>query len=186
MHLEEIKRTLKRSDLFQGLKESYLDLILMICEERRYIAGDYIMREGDPGDAVYLLAQGAVEIVLEPRSDAESPIAVAVMGPNSTFGEVTLVEDAAQRTASVRCRTDAQVIRIPRSRLLRLCDDYPHIGFQVMRRIAAELATKLRSSNLSIREYHLFYKPLAGETPSEKAPADDGQVGPLPVEEASS
>ncbi|MBN1249654.1 MAG: cyclic nucleotide-binding domain-containing protein, partial [Anaerolineae bacterium] len=86
MHLEESKRTLMRSDLFRGLNESYLDIILMICEEIRYLAGDLIFREGDPGDAVYIIAQGAVEIVLEPRSDREAQIPVAVMGPTSTFG----------------------------------------------------------------------------------------------------
>lgn len=160
MHIEESKRVLMRSDLFQGLKESYVDLILMICEEVRYLAGDYIVYEGDPGDAVYLLAQGAVEVVLAAHHEGEQVIPVAVMAPTSTFGEVTLVENGGKRTASVRCRTDAQLIRVPRDRLLRLCRDYPEIGFVVMQRIAAELANKLRSSNVSIREYHLFYKPL--------------------------
>ncbi len=137
-----------------------MDIILMTCEELGLLAGDYVFHEGDPGDAVYVIAQGAVEIVLEPRSEDESPIAVAVMAPTSTFGEVTLVEQDGSRTASARCRTDAKLIRIPRERLLRICRDYPEIGFQVMQRIAAELASKLRSSNLSIREYHLFYTPL--------------------------
>lgn len=160
MHLEESKRVLMRSDLFKGLKESHIDLILMICEEIRYLAGDYVVLEGDPGDAVYLLAQGAVEVVLEPQQTRGQVIPVAVMGPTSTFGEVTLVEEGGKRTASVRCRTDSQLIRIPRDRLLRLCRDYPEIGFLVMERIARELANKLRSSNVSIREYHLFAIPL--------------------------
>jgi len=160
MHLEESKRTLMRSDLFQSLKDSYIEIILMICEEVRYVAGEYIFREGEPGDSVYLVAQGAVEIVLEPRSDSEEQIPVTIMAPTSTFGEVTLVEENGTRTASVRCRSDAQLLRLRRDRLLRLCNDYPEIGFRVMHRIAAELATKLRSSNLSIREYYLFSKPL--------------------------
>jgi CRP/FNR family transcriptional regulator, cyclic AMP receptor protein len=176
MHLEESKRTLMRSDLFRDLKASYLDIILMICEEVRYLAGDIIFREGDPGDAIYLIAQGAVEIVLEPRSPDEAQIPVAVMAPNSTFGEATLVETAGRRTATARCRTDAQLVRIQRDRLLRLCYDYPQIGFQVMHRIAAELSTKLRTSNLSIREYYLFYTPLE-ETPSDlEATTSDDSV----------
>jgi CRP/FNR family transcriptional regulator, cyclic AMP receptor protein len=176
MHLEESKRTLMRSDLFRDLKASYLDIILMICEEVRYLAGDIIFREGDPGDAIYLIAQGAVEIVLEPRSPDEAQIPVAVMAPNSTFGEATLVETSGRRTATARCRTDAQLVRIQRDRLLRLCYDYPQIGFPVMHRIAAELSTKLRTSNLSIREYYLFYTPLE-ETPSDlEATTSDDSV----------
>jgi len=163
MHLEESKRTLMRSGLFEDLKDSYLDIILMICEEVRYVSGEYVFREGDPGDSVYLIAQGAVEILLEPRSDDEEQIPVTVLAPTSTFGEVTLVEQTGNRTASVRCRSDAQLVRLQRDRLLRLCSDYPEIGFRVMQRIAAELATKLKSSNLSIREYYLFSKPLMDE-----------------------
>ena len=50
-----------------------------------------------------------------------------------------------------------QLIRISRERLLRLCHDYPEIGFQIMHRMAAELALKLRSSNRGIRD-QLFAK----------------------------
>jgi CRP-like cAMP-binding protein len=177
MHLEESKRTLMRSDLFSDLKESYLDIILMICEEVRYPAGEVIFREGDPGDAIYLIAQGAVEIMLEPRNDDEAQIPIAVMAPTSTFGEVTLVESDGKRTATARCRTDTQLVRIRRDRLLRLCSDYPQIGFQVMHRIAAELASKLRSSNVSIREYYLFYTPLE----AEEAGPGSRTVSPPPV-----
>lgn len=179
MHLEESKRTLMNSGLFKDLKDAYLNIILMICEEARYVAGDYIFREGDPGDSVYLIAHGAVEIVLEPRSDSEEQIPVTIMAPTSTFGEVTLVEEDGKRTASARCRTDAQLVRLRRDRLLRLCNDYPEIGFRVMHRIAAELATKLRSSNLSIREYYLFSNTLVedevaklGEPPLSRAATD--------------
>ena len=160
MHLEESKRILKRSDLFQDLKEAYLDIILMACEEIRYLEGQYVFREEDSGDSIYLVAQGAVEVLLEPHTQQESKLSVAVLGPNSTFGEVTLVEENGLRTASVRCKTDAHLIRMTRKRLLQICNDYPDIGFHVMHRIAAELARKLRSSNVNIREYSYFSRPV--------------------------
>lgn len=160
MHLDESKRILQQSDLFQDLKEAYLEIILMACEEIRYLAGQYIFHEEEPGDAIYLVAQGAVEVLLEPQSEEESKLPVAVLGPHSTFGEVTLVEEDGLRAASVRCKTDAQLIRITRRRLLQICNDYPDIGFHVMRRIAAELARKLRSSNVNVREYSFFSQPI--------------------------
>jgi CRP/FNR family transcriptional regulator, cyclic AMP receptor protein len=192
MHLEETKRTLMRSDLFQGLRDSYLDIILIICEEARYVAGEYIFREGDPGDSIYLIAQGTVEVLLEPRSDTEEQIPVTTMAPTSTFGELTLVEENGRRTASVRCRTDAQLVRLGRDRLFRLCNDYPGIGFRVMHRIAAELAAKLRSSNLSIREYYPSSKLLVeddaaalGDLPSSGA-GTMSQRGKLPGQSRTS
>jgi CRP-like cAMP-binding protein len=76
---------------------------------------------------------------------------VTVLGENGTFGEILLVDEGT-RSASARCRVDTQLLRISRNRLLKLCYDYPEIGFHIMHRIAAELARKLRSSNLDIRE----------------------------------
>jgi len=166
MHLDESKRILQESDLFQDLKEAYLDIILMACEEIRYLAGQYVFHEKDPGDSIYLVAQGAVEVLLEPQREEGSKLPVAVLGPNSTFGEVTLVEKNGLRAASVRCKTDAQLIRITRKRLLQICTDYPDIGFHVMRRIAAELARKLRSSNVNIREYSFFSQPVVEDVES--------------------
>jgi CRP/FNR family transcriptional regulator len=151
MHLQEIKDILRESDLFRDLNEIHLDLVLMVCEEISYLSDEYIFHQDDPGDALYIIATGEVQIVLEPEGHRESPIPVTVLGPKSTFGEVILVEEG-RRTASVRCMTDAHLIRITRERLLRLCRDYPEIGFHIMYRMAAELALKLHSSNLNIRE----------------------------------
>lgn len=151
MHLQEMKRILRGCELFNDLNDIHLDLILMACEEIGYVAGEYIFRENDAADALYIVARGELGIVLEGRSDTDTPIPLALMGPMSVIGEVILVDDAARRTASVRCKTDTQMVRIPRERLLRLCRDYPEIGYFIMRRIAANLMSKLRSSNVALR-----------------------------------
>ena len=151
MHLRESKQILRQSDLFRDLNEIHLDLVLRVCEESNFLAGEYIFHQDDSGDALYILADGKVEIILEPESAGEAVLPVAELDAISTFGEVILVERA-RRTASVRCKTDAQLLRIPRDRLLKLCNDYPEIGFRIMRRMAAELSLKLHASNLNIRE----------------------------------
>jgi len=157
VHLQEIKRVLRQSDLFRDLNEIHLDLVLMVCEEISYRAGEYIFHQNDPGDALYIVARGAVDILMEPLDDKSEPMIVAMFKENDTFGEILLV-DQGRRTASARCKADTQLIRISRDRLLKLCYDYPEIGFHIMHRIAAELAIKLRTSNEDIRE-QLFRHP---------------------------
>jgi CRP-like cAMP-binding protein len=161
MHLQESKKVLRSSDLFRDLNEIHLDLVLMVCEESNYLAGDFIFHQGEPGDALYILSQGEVAIMLEPEKPGEDSIQVATFEAISTFGEVILVEEG-QRTASVLCKTDAQLLRIPKDRLLKLCYDYPEIGFRIMYRMSAELAVKLHDSNLTIRE-QLFEEPIIME-----------------------
>ncbi|HOU11491.1 MAG TPA: cyclic nucleotide-binding domain-containing protein [Anaerolineae bacterium] len=156
MHLQESKRVLRQSDLFRDLNEIHLDLVLMVCEEISYRGGEYIFHQNDPGDALYIVARGEVDILMEPQNSNNAPMIVATSKPNDTFGEILLV-DQGTRSASARCKTDTQLLRISRDRLLKLCYDYPEIGFHIMHRIAAELALKLRSSNQDIRE-QLFHQ----------------------------
>jgi CRP-like cAMP-binding protein len=156
MHIQESKRVLRQSDLFRDLNEIHLDLVLMVCEEIGYRAGDYIFRQNDPGDALYIVAHGQVNILIESQTTQSESMMVMVLGDNATFGEILLVDEGT-RSASARCQIDTQLLRISRDRLLKLCYDYPEIGFHIMHRIAAELARKLRSSNQDIRE-QLFAK----------------------------
>lgn len=162
MHIQESKRVLRQSDLFRDLNEIHLDLVLMVCEEISYRAGEFIFHQNDPGDALYIVARGQVDILMESQTTHSEPITVASLGDNDTFGEILLVDEGT-RSASVRCRVDTQLLRLSRDRLLKLCYDYPEIGFHIMHRIAAELALKLRSSNQDIRE-QLFAK-----TPEEES-----------------
>lgn len=154
MHLQETKEILRRSSLFRDLNDIHLGLVMMVCEESNHLAGEYIFHQDDPGDALYIVAHGEVDIVLEPKRPGDPPLYITTLKEEDTFGEVILVEEGT-RTASVVCRTDVQLLRIPRERLLKLCSDYPAIGFRIMSRLAAELANKLHSSNMDIRE-HLF------------------------------
>lgn len=160
MHIQESKRVLRQSDLFRDLNEIHLDLVLMVCEEIGYRAGEYIFHQNDSGDALYIVARGQVDILMESQTTQSEPMTVASLGDNDTFGEILLVDEGT-RSASARCRMDTQLLRLSRDRLLKLCYDYPEIGFHIMHRIAAELARKLRSSNQDIREQLFTETPAA-------------------------
>jgi CRP-like cAMP-binding protein len=160
MHLEQSKQVLKESLLFRELNDAHLDLVLLTCEEANYVTGDIIFRQGDPGDALYLIARGEVEIVLYSSRPTDEPVIITILTPGSCFGEVTLVEEG-PRTATTRCHTDVQLLRIPRNRLLRLSNDYPEIGYRIIRRIAADLALKIRENNLRTQ---VFMKPVTADS----------------------
>lgn len=155
MHLSESKRVLRHSSLFSDLSNIHLDLILMICEEVNYQARDIIFHQDDHGDALYIIARGTVEIILEPREADQESLVIAIMHQYEAFGETILIEEQG-RTASVRCQTATQLLRLERERLLALTSDYPEIGFRIMRRMSAELVSKLRIANQKIRDQTLW------------------------------
>ncbi len=158
MYLKESKEVLRKAALFRDLSAPHLDLILTICEETFYNAGQFIFRQDDVGDALYLIADGEVDILLESSDEGNKPILLATLHSGEIFGEIVLLE-AGHRTASARARTDAHLLRMPRRRLLGLLNDYPEVGYRIMRRMAIDLVNKLRSANRSMRE-NIVWQPL--------------------------
>jgi CRP-like cAMP-binding protein len=157
---------LKRTDIFYDLTSTQLQQVASICQERTVRAGEMIFHENTPGTELFAIARGEVEILLDPNLVATGPTPRKTPGPvtivtlreGQTFGEVALV-DQGFRSASARCAMDnTKLLVISRQRLLALCEGNPELGYRVMRNMAADLAFKIRNSDLQMRE-QLLWQP---------------------------
>jgi serine/threonine-protein kinase len=83
-----------------------------LLEQRRYEQGALVIKEGDPGEEAFIIAQG--ECVAFHAADG---VTLTTMGAGETFGEVALFAET-PRTASVRARTDTTVMVLRREDLL--------------------------------------------------------------------
>jgi CRP/FNR family transcriptional regulator, cyclic AMP receptor protein len=147
---------LGQADIFDELTHTQLELISSITDERHYQAGDTIFEENTPGDEMYIIASGEVAIQVDPATigDASDRGAhtIATLRRGQSFGEVSLV-DQGLRSASARCvQQDTHLVVIPREKLNLLCDTYPQLGYRLMRNLAADLAMKIRHTDLQVRE----------------------------------
>jgi len=157
---------LRRTDIFFDLTRTQLEMLAAICEERNVRLGEIVFEENTPGSEMYIIARGAVEILLDPSMVGGSgagqrgtgPVTITTLRAGQTFGEISLV-DQGLRTASARCaEPDTQLLMVPPQKFMQLCDSYPELGYRVMRNIAADLAFKIRGSDLAIRE-QLLWRP---------------------------
>lgn len=152
---------LKQADIFFELTTQQIELIASICQERRCKAGDLIFEENAASDELYVIAQGEIEIQVDPSLvGAEEVktglITITTLQRGQSFGEVALV-DQGLRSASARCSANnTHLLVIPRDKLIMLCDTYPQLGYRLMRNLAADLALKIRSTDLRIREQLLY------------------------------
>ena len=153
---------LKQADIFYELTPNQLELVASLCQERRCNAGDLIFEENAASDELYIIAQGDIDIQIDPSlvggDDAKGigPVTIATLRRGQNFGEVALV-DQGLRSATARCAANGtQLIIIPRDKLILLCDTYPQLGYRLMRNLAADLALKIRSTDLRIREELLY------------------------------
>jgi CRP-like cAMP-binding protein len=95
---------------------------------KQFKSGDLIFREGDKGNCMFVIQSGEVEMVKE--CDGRQ-VLVSVRSNGDFFGEeVLFVRDV--REASVRARTNVQVLTIDKRNLLRRLQDDPSLAFRVI------------------------------------------------------
>ena len=150
------------TDVFDNLTATQLELIAAICDLKTYQCGDILLQENEDTDEIYAIARGAVEILISPgfvggKLDQElEPVILTELRQGQVVGEVALV-DQGIRSATVRVsQDDSWLLRIQRDRLMALCDAYPELGYKLMKNLAADLAYKIRNTDLTIRQYQLM------------------------------
>lgn len=161
---QSIAAILSITELFDNLTETQLDLVAAICESGTYQPGDVLVQEHDSSDDLYVIVRGGVEVLMDPtlvgtadvEQDSVEPVVLTELRQGQVFGEVALV-DQGIRSATIRVsQENTQVLRIPRQRLMLLCDTYPELGYRLMKNVAADLAFKIRSTDLTVRQYQLL------------------------------
>ena len=125
---------LRRSDLFRFLPEEHFEKIRPLLQEERHDFGDLIVKQGEPANAFYILISGRARVVKSGSSNGEE-IVLATLRPGDSFGEAALTEGGT-RTATVRCSTSVEVLRLDRAQFLALTETAPEFKeyMQVTRR----------------------------------------------------
>ena len=105
----ETIQLLSRSDLLRHLPAADIGEILPCVRNRTLANREILFRTGDQGDALYIVARGAVEVVED--GDAHEGHVLAKLEPGQTFGEMALL-NGAPRTATIRALGDTELLAI--------------------------------------------------------------------------
>jgi CRP/FNR family cyclic AMP-dependent transcriptional regulator len=150
-----VTELLERSELFHELSVKEIERIAALGQEQTYNKGDIVIQEGEPSDEIYIVCSGLVEVEVAQGMVPDVAGRLQVnpivrLGGGQMFGEMSLI-DRGVRSATVRCAEDETGLYvITRQALWDLCNEDPHIGFILMRNIAADLSFKLRHRNLRV------------------------------------
>lgn len=160
--MQSIAAILSVTELFDNLTQSQLELVATICSSADYKSGDVLVKEQESSDEMYIIARGSVEVLMNPsfvgaNADADmEPVVLTELRQGQVFGEVSLV-DQGIRSATIRVNQEGtQLVGIPRDKLMKLCDTYPELGYKLMKNVAADLAFKIRNTDLTVRQYQLL------------------------------
>ncbi len=98
-----------------------------------YEPGEYVFREGDLGDRLYIILVGQAEVL---REGPDGPRIVARLGAGQTFGEMALL-NATTRNAGVRCAQSLDVLSLPKQEFAVLAAHLPELRLS-FERLASE------------------------------------------------
>ena len=124
---------LGRLALFVDLPTEELETIAASAEEVSFAEGEWIIRQGDPQSAVYVIVEGEVAVVIDDEDRR-------VLSKGSFFGEVAvLLEEPA--TASIITRTPLTCLVIQGSAIQEFLTSHPLVTFRILKAEARRLKT---------------------------------------------
>ena len=101
-------------------------------EGTSFAAGEFVFKAGDPGETMYIITEGEVEVL-----DGSGTI-LDTVGTGSIVGELALIDDA-PRSASVVAKTDCRLVPVDRRRFQYMVQETPFFALEVMKVIADRL-----------------------------------------------
>ena len=126
--------TLQNSKLFGHLRDADLQFVQSAVEQRDYAAGQHIFQEGDPGDGLYLVKDGSVQIGTV-VADGDRMV-FAHVPPGEVFGEMSVLDNQ-PRSAFALAETRTTVYFLPREKVFDLLKQAPEVAMTLLQEIVA-------------------------------------------------
>lgn len=137
-------------------------------------SGQFVFREGQAGDDMYIIESGLIEIVRQVRGN--DPI--AVLEPGDFFGEMAILEDQ-PRFASARAKGNCRLLKIDRAAFGELLQQNFEIAVRIMRKLAMRLRRTEQNLQQVSTELIELKRRLTSETKANPVP--EAQPAPAPV-----
>jgi len=127
---------LENSELFRLLTPAELATVRAIAQERTFAAGQEIFREGDPGDGLYFVKSGRIQISGQLNQDQRQIL--SQVGPGQIFGEMAIIEQL-PRSACATAAQPTTVIFIGRGEMQRLIEKTPPLAAALLQLVSHRL-----------------------------------------------
>jgi CRP-like cAMP-binding protein len=140
--LEHIIQFLIDAPMFGDLDANELSRIVHIMQVRTLGPGQFVFREGDPGDAWYVVYDGEVEVT---KQTGDGERVIALLGKRACFGEMAIL-DGSPRSAGVRCPDGAVAFRFARADFNQLLASDNLAAYKLVHQMALVLVSRQRQT----------------------------------------
>ncbi len=164
MTSEDIITRLKDFSLFEKIADDRdkMKKIAEILEPKHVKSGEYIFKQGDHGEELFILTSGVVRVCKNTKNSEEYTIVDLQSEWNVFFGEVALM-DSAERSASILVLEDCDLLVMGKEKFDTLGDKHPEICLPITKVIIKRICKNLRNVN---NDVILLFDALVNEIQS--------------------
>jgi CRP/FNR family cyclic AMP-dependent transcriptional regulator len=153
---------LQECDIFDGISVKDMSYIEELCHECHYQNGTEIIKENARGCELFLILKGKVQILVRdipsstsatlPANSISEGAPITVLSRGQSFGEMAIIDGGARSASVLAIGKDTVLLSVAKEPLLALCEKNPILGYRLMYNIANDLATKVRVTDMILRE----------------------------------
>jgi diguanylate cyclase (GGDEF)-like protein len=148
MSARERLQALRALPIFANLAPDDLVPLASVAEDVEFPAGAAVVRQGEPGDSVYLITAGRVQVSAEVERDGiKTEVVISLLGPGETVGELSLL-DGQPRSASCIAMSPTRCLKLERDPFLGALERH----WSLSRALLAVLAGRLRRADARLAE----------------------------------
>lgn len=146
----KIKDCLLTLPFFDKFDARDLDVLEQRMELKRYVRGEYVFREGEPGTFMGFVVGGLLDVVKENSKGGTNRLAQIKKG--YTFGEMALADHCA-RSASVLAKEPSDVLLLSQPALALVCEQHPRTAVKMLQGVSRLLSLNLRRTSGALCDY---------------------------------
>lgn len=153
-------------ELLSDLSDDEVEKFSQYLERNEYVPGETIFYQNEPGNTLYVIQVGTVEIAKMIDEDEENYTPLVKLKDGNIFGEISFIMES-ERSASAVATTHVVLYSMSRSNFNKIVDDHPTLACQVYKAILKILAYRLRRTDLKllkVTEDTEFPDPVSSES----------------------
>lgn len=139
----------EKDSLFDGMAEDEEKLIMEKFKKVNVTSGEYVFKENDSGDTLYIVEEGTVSLKKLIINDYEKTLFVATAG--LVFGEFSFI-DGKERSASAFAEKGSALLSLKREDFDAFIKEHPLTGAKIYNNLLGIIASRLRLTNDAYRD----------------------------------
>ncbi len=154
---EIIHNFLNQFSFFNGLTDDELTIVAKYINIMEIEPGKILFKEGEQGDCVYFIVDGELAVIKESVSGSQvgiDKVVITKLSKGRSIGEMSIIDNI-PRSATVKARTKAALVKLTSSGFDSICKEHPKIGVTILKGISRLLTMNLRKTSSRLADHML-------------------------------